>query len=143
MSDTENPEEISHVVFNEGIIVVFIMLMVYMGFEAFKHKHELSFGHEASLVTLLGFLISWCFMHAGVLDFAKVFTFQDDLFFYFVLPPIIFASGFNMQRKKFFQNFTNIVLLGLLGTIIAFITFSGLTILFKNKITIMQINGET
>lgn len=136
-------EEMSHLVFNEGIIVVFIMLMIYMGFEAFKHKHELAFGHEASLVTLLGFFISWCFMKAGTADFAQMFQFQDDLFFYFVLPPIIFASGFNMQRKKFFQNFTNIILLGLVGTIIAFTTFSALTILFRNLMTINQYDGAT
>ena len=101
-SGDTHTEEYHHLIFNEGIIVVFIMLMIYMGFEAFKHKHELSFGHEASLVTLLGFFISWCFMKAGVIDFAEIFQFQDDLFFYFVLPPIVFAAGFNMQRKKFF-----------------------------------------
>ena len=62
-----------HVIFNEGIIVVFVMLMIYMGFEAYKHKYNLTFGHEASLVTLLGFLVSWCFMKAGAVSFAEVF----------------------------------------------------------------------
>ena len=60
--------------------------------------------------------------------------FSDDLFFYFCLPPIVFASGFNMQRKKFFANFTNIVLFGIVGTIIAFITFTGLTVFYKEII---------
>ena len=68
-------EETHHIIFNEGIIVVFIMLMIYMGFEAFKHKHELTFGHEASLVTLLGFIISWGFSKAGVLEFSEIFKF--------------------------------------------------------------------
>ena len=54
--------------------------------------------------------------------------FNDDLFFYFVLPPIVFASGFNMYRKKFFANIQNIVLFGVLGTFIAFGSFSALTI---------------
>lgn len=57
--------------------------------------------------------------------------FSDDLFFYFCLPPIVFASGFNMQRKKFMANITNIVLFGIVGTIIAFISFTGLTVLYK------------
>ena len=136
-------EETHHIIFNEGIIVVFIMLMIYMGFEAFKHKHELTFGHEASLVTLLGFIISWGFSKAGVLEFSEIFKFQDDLFFYFVLPPIVFASGFNMQRKKFFANFQNIMLFGLIGTMIAFISFSAMTIMIKNGIEVQQYNGET
>ena len=55
----------AHLVFNEGIIIIFVMLIVYMGFEAFKHKKDLSFGHEASLVTLLGFGISYAFQAAN------------------------------------------------------------------------------
>lgn len=51
----------SHLIFNEGIIIIFVMLIIYMSFEAFKHKHNLSFGHEASLVTLIGFGISYGF----------------------------------------------------------------------------------
>jgi len=52
-------------IFNEGIIIIFLMLMVYMGFEAFKHKKDLSFGHEASLVTLIGFGVSYAYKAAG------------------------------------------------------------------------------
>jgi len=52
----------AHMVFNEGIIIIFLMLVIYVGFEAFKHKKDLSFGHEASLVTLIGFGISYAFM---------------------------------------------------------------------------------
>jgi len=48
-------------IFNEGVIIIFFMLMVYMGFEAFKHKKDLSFGHEASLVTLIGFGVSYAY----------------------------------------------------------------------------------
>ena len=105
-----------------------------MAFEAFKHKHHIRFGHEASLVTLVGFGISLGFVFAGKGEFAELMSFSDDLFFYFCLPPIVFASGFNMQRKKFFQNIGNIVLFGLIGTIIAFISFSGMTILYRDKI---------
>ncbi len=71
--------------------------------------------------------------------------FSDDLFFYFCLPPIVFASGFNMQRKKFFSNIRNIVLFGLVGTIIAFVSFSGLTVLYKTYFNkeMTQTNGAT
>ena len=49
-------------IFDAGIIAMFVMIMLYMGFEAFKSKHKLAFGHEASFVTLIGFLISWLFI---------------------------------------------------------------------------------
>ena len=122
----------SHLALNEGIIIILLMLVVYMGFEAFKHKKNISFGHEASLVTLIGFGISYAFVLSRYDDFNDLMKFSDDLFFYFCLPPIVFASGFNMQRKKFFANIRNIILFGLIGTIIAFVTFSGLTVLYRD-----------
>jgi len=60
--------------------------------------------------------------------------FNDDLFFYVCLPPIVFASGFNMQRKNFFANIKNIVLFGVCGTMIAFVSFSFMTYLYFNII---------
>ena len=47
-----------HEVFNVGIIIVLVLLMVYMLFEASKHKYGLTFGHEASLVCLVGLAAS-------------------------------------------------------------------------------------
>ena len=101
-----------------------------MLFEASKHKYGLTFGHEASLVCLTGLAVSACMQWMGVSEFHNLMKFNDDLFFYFVLPPIVFASGFNMYRKKFFANIQNIVLFGVIGTFIAFGSFSGLTILY-------------
>jgi len=82
--------------FNVGIITIFLMIMLYMGFAAFKEKHNLSFGHEASLCTLVGFFISWIAFQAQAYDFANMMSFNEQLFFYVCLPPIVFASGFNM-----------------------------------------------
>lgn len=55
-------------------------------------------------------------------------AFNDDLFFYFVLPPIIFSQGFNMYRKRFFDNIGNIVLFGVFGTFTTFAVFAACTI---------------
>ena len=53
--------------------------------------------------------------------------FNDNFFFYFCLPPLVFASGFNMHRRKFFECINNIMLFGIFGTITSFIIFSALT----------------
>ena len=131
-------EGTEHTVFNAGLIIVLLLLMVYMIFEAYKHKAGIVFGHEASLVCLTGLAVSACAQWQGTTEFHNLMSFNDDLFFYFVLPPIVFSSGFNMYRKKFFANIKNIVLFGVIGTFIAFGTFSGLTILYCKKFGLKQ-----
>ena len=46
------------------------------------------------------------------------------MFFDFLLPPIILNSGFNMRRKKFFQNIGNIAIFGLGVTFVCFALYS-------------------
>jgi len=42
-----------------------------------------------------------------------------------ILPAIVFPSGFNMRRKKFFRNILTIMKFGFLGTIICFAIYTG------------------
>ena len=64
-----------------------------------------------------------------------VVEFNDNLFFYFCLPPLVFASGFNMKRKKFFENIGNILLFGVGGTVVTFVVFVSLTYILQGLIT--------
>ena len=59
----------------------------------------------------------------------EVVEFNDNLFFYFFLPPLVFASGFNMKRQKFYENIANIMLFGVGGTVVTFFVFAMLTLL--------------
>lgn len=43
-------------------------------------------------------------------------TFDPEIFFNFLLPPIIFNAGYGMKRKSFFKNFGAILLFALVGT---------------------------
>jgi NhaP-type Na+/H+ or K+/H+ antiporter len=79
-------------------------------------KYHFVIGHEASFLILLGILISLINFEIGHQELIDIMQFDEKFFFYFCLPPIVFASGYNMKRQKFFENFRNILLFGLFGT---------------------------
>ncbi|KAJ9700119.1 hypothetical protein PVL29_005786 [Vitis rotundifolia] len=51
---------------------------------------------------------------------SHILVFSEDLFFIYLLPPIIFNAGFQVKKKQFFRNFMTIMLFGAIGTLISF-----------------------
>jgi len=51
---------------------------------------------------------------------------------YALLPPMIFAGGYNLKKKNFFQNFSYISLYGVLGTLVTFGIIFGLTVIINH-----------
>jgi NhaP-type Na+/H+ or K+/H+ antiporter len=54
------------------------------------------------------------------------------MFFTFVLPPIIFAAGYNLRKSLFFQNISVISFLGIVGTLFTFIVLSACISFFNH-----------
>ncbi|XP_019229069.1 PREDICTED: sodium/hydrogen exchanger 1-like [Nicotiana attenuata] len=50
---------------------------------------------------------------------SHLLVFSEDLFFIYLLPPIIFNAGFQVKKKQFFVNFITIMLFGAIGTLIS------------------------
>ncbi|KAK8628340.1 hypothetical protein V6N13_064049 [Hibiscus sabdariffa] len=48
---------------------------------------------------------------------SHLLVFSEDLFFIYLLPPIIFNAGFQVKKKQFFHNFITIMLFGAVGVI--------------------------
>jgi NhaP-type Na+/H+ or K+/H+ antiporter len=129
--------------FSSGAVIVMLILIFYMFFGSLLEKHHCIVGHEAGLVILFGMLISFFALQSEHGDFTKMLTFDENFFFYFCLPPIIFASGYNMKRKKFFENIVNILLFGLFGTLITFTAFSVMTYIVVKADILWKYNGHT
>lgn len=76
-------------------------------------------------------------------NYMETFEFNHDLFFYVCLPPIIFASGFNMHRGDFFANIKLVGIFGVLGTLVSFSMFSFMTVKMSEWFPMQAYNGAT
>ena len=57
----------------------------------------------------------------------NIYKFPTGLLFDIIIPILIYSTGYNMQRQKFFENIANVLKFGLFGTIIIFFIYAGLT----------------
>ncbi|XP_020265346.1 sodium/hydrogen exchanger 4-like isoform X1 [Asparagus officinalis] len=111
--------ETSHVL-AISVFVVLICLCILIGhlLQAFKWLNE------SIAAILLGFIAG-----AIVLIYSKgtkshVLRFDEEIFFVYLLPPIIFNAGFQVKKKQLFHNFLTIMLFGVVGVFISFIILS-------------------
>ncbi|XWS14005.1 hypothetical protein CRYUN_Cryun36dG0087200 [Craigia yunnanensis] len=70
---------------------------------------------------------------------SHLLVFSEDLFFIYLLPPIIFNAGFQVKKKQFFRNFMTIMLFGAIGTLISFGIISVGAIHFFKKMNIGEL----
>lgn len=66
---------------------------------------------------------------------SRILEFNEEFFFIYLLPPIIFNAGFQVKKKHFFRNFMTIMLFGAVGTMISFCVIS-----FGAKLAFDQLN---
>lgn len=94
------------------------MLIIFMVFAALVETKKPIVGHESAVVIIVGMVLSFSAHWFDNGEFNKMMSFDENFFFYFCLPPIVFASGYNMKRRKFFENIKNILIFGLLSTLV-------------------------
>ncbi|XP_057541198.1 sodium/hydrogen exchanger 2-like [Amaranthus tricolor] len=71
---------------------------------------------------------------------SRILEFDEELFFIYLLPPIIFNAGFQVKKKQFFKNFATILSFGVLGTLISFCLISLGVLFLLNKIGLTQLS---
>ena len=103
MAQIEDPSTESEIDISTEILIMLALLMlaVTLGHYLKKSKHR--YLQEAGLTVLVGIFAGLLFK---LLDFETYFTNLSrhfgNLFMILLLPPIIFESGFNMNKTSFF-----------------------------------------
>ncbi|KAL8166392.1 hypothetical protein V2J09_007891 [Rumex salicifolius] len=93
---------------------------------------ENRWANESIIALLLGLISGGIVLLVSKGNSSEILVFSEELFFIYLLPPIIFNAGFQVKKKQFFKNFSTILLFGVLGTLISFCLVSlGAFLLFK------------
>ena len=91
-------------------------------------RFKISLLSQASVALILGLLAGLAIRHFFLFDFDNTddkysvshwIGFQQDFFFLFLLPPIIFESGFTLNKRQFFKNFGPICTFAVYGTLMS------------------------
>jgi NhaP-type Na+/H+ or K+/H+ antiporter len=99
----------------EILIMLFLLMLSIMGGHFLKKKGH-KYLQESGLTTLIGVAAGLILKSMDIEEYTtNLSNHFVRLFMILLLPPIIFESGFNMQKKYFFRNLGSIILYGILG----------------------------
>ncbi|KAH9568910.1 hypothetical protein CY35_03G103400 [Sphagnum magellanicum] len=103
-----------------SILLQIVMLGLSFVLGHVLRRHKIYYINEASASLLLGLFVGAIANISNTeMHFRQWFNFHEEFFFLFLLPPIIFESGFSLHPKPFFSNFGAICIFAFLGTFIA------------------------
>ncbi|XP_039001646.1 sodium/hydrogen exchanger 6-like [Hibiscus syriacus] len=120
-----------------GILLQVMMLVLSFVLGHVLRRHKFYYLPEASASLLIGLIVG---VLANISDteisIRAWFNFHEEFFFLFLLPPIIFQSGFSLSPKPFFSNFGAIVTFSILGTFIASVV-TGVSVYIGGRMYLM------
>lgn len=115
----------------ELCVIASLQLMLVLVAYRLDRSHHPALISESAVAIFFGVLFG-----IGVLITSPMESLNNgmdpEVLFYALLPPIILEAGFNMKKRGFFSNFTAIMLLSIVGTLIATFITGGMLLWIGN-----------
>ena len=122
---TGNEEEENEEAVYIAYILLITIMIIYVTCGTYLEKKKCGFGHETGVVILLGLAVG-AILHLCGDNIAT--EFNPVVLFDFGLPFILYSAGFNMRRRRFFDDINNITMFGILSTVVCFVVLSLTTV---------------
>ena len=111
-------------------ILLLLLMLIYVTAGTWMERRKCVFGHETGIVIILGIAVGGI-LKATEKDIST--GFNPTVLFDFGLPFILYAAGYNMRRRRFFDDINNITMFGVLSTVVCFVVLSLLTVVCFNS----------
>jgi sodium/hydrogen exchanger-like protein 6/7 len=114
--------------FSVEALIFIIILVFYVLTSHIVEFRKIPYVHESSMAILMGIIT------AAIAKYAlhQEIQFNNEIFFTIILPPIIFSAGYSLRKSLFFENFAIVAFLGIIGTIIGFLSLTSFLIFINS-----------
>ena len=121
--------------------LLFVSLLMAFTLRRFKSEYL----HESTGSIIMGFIVGLGVQFlSDQEELQSVVNFNQQLFFIYLLPPIIFESGYNLNKRVFFSNIISIFSFAMIGTLVSSFVFAfgvwgvGLLQIYKYDLTLSE-----
>jgi solute carrier family 9 (sodium/hydrogen exchanger), member 6/7 len=112
------------------VLLAIVTLILYVFTAQFLENKKFEYLHETTIAIIVGAIGG---ISLNIIAGADKIEFSTGIFFYFILPPIIFTAGYTLKSQNFFLNIGFILLYGVIGTFLSFVTLGCLAVFFSEN----------